>query len=93
VSSDKARKQAVRAIMTETGMKYMAAMRELERREAVAESAEAAARPEPIGWNVYEGGGDLANPRFREFVPNERALAPVAEAFADDVERWARNAE
>lgn len=28
------RKRAIRAIMAETGMKYMAAMRELERRQA-----------------------------------------------------------
>lgn len=47
MSSDKARKQAVRAIMTETGMKYMAAMRELERREAAA-SGQAAKPPESV---------------------------------------------
>ena len=42
---------------------------------------------EPIGWNVYCGSV------FHEFIPNEEALAPVAEAFADDAEEWAAGGE
>jgi len=41
VSGDN-RRRAVRAIMAETGMRYMAAMRELERREAAAAGEPAA---------------------------------------------------
>jgi hypothetical protein len=46
---------------------------------------------EPVGWNVYHMTRDLAGEEyitFREFIPNEEALAPVAEAFADEVEEW-----
>ena len=40
---------------------------------------------EPVGWNVYHGnGGDWT---FREFVPNEHALAAEAGKMAAEVER------
>jgi hypothetical protein len=41
---------------------------------------------EPIGWNVYYGNGETM--RFDHFEPNEEALAPVASAFADEVEAF-----
>lgn len=93
------RKRAIRAIMAETGMKYMAAMRELERREAAAAeqaAEEPAARSEPIGWNIYSPASerDITMPaQFIEFIPNEEALAPAAESFADDIEEWAARGE